>query len=508
MELELNRTEQNDWEKVLDTTIHREETLEMIVPDACPDILRILDTEGWPCLSQREAAVGEAKLSGWVRTTVLYQPDGAEGLWKLEAEVPVRCQAEQPVINPDCGVFAVPRVVVAETRLINPRKVLIRVELAVAVQVYAPRRLALCEGVEEAEQWGVQQKLETRSGSFAACVRSREFTFSDELTVPGSKPPVEEVLKCRGEVYCGEAKIIGNKLIFKGGVTLQLLCRGTDASVFPISFELPFSQIMEAAVTGEGASCRLEVELVDWQLELDPGEGRQIRAELSLLAQAVVREERTVELLTDAYSVRYPAVAETEAYPFLSLLEDDCRRQTVREILETGVMARSVCDLWAGVGEVAVEREGACCVVTAQTRITVLYEGEEGEYLSVSRQIPVSCQVEAPEGSQVFCLCTPCELQAAAAAGGIETRCAVDFRLEVLRPERVGGVSALRLDEEAAWDGGDQPSIVLRQMTGEECLWDVAKAYATTTREIIQANELEGETAAVGQLLLIPRKRG
>ncbi len=40
-----------------------------------------------------------------------------------------------------------------------------------------------------------------------------------------------------------------------------------------------------------------------------------------------------------------------------------------------------------------------------------------------------------------------------------------------------------------------------------ERLWDVAKAYGTTIADIISANELEDASAAVGRLLLIPRKR-
>ncbi len=507
MELELNRTEQTYFEQVLDTTIYREETLEMIVPDACPDILRILDTEGWPCLPQREAVEGAVRLTGCVRTVVLYQPDGAGGLWKMEAEIPVQCTAEQAGVTPVCQVFAVPRVTGAETRLINPRKVLIRVNLAIAVQAYAPRGIAPCSGAAEGEGWGVQQRTEVRSGSFVACVRNRDFTFSDELTIPGSKSPVAELLKCRGEVYCGESKIIGNKLIFKGGVTLLLLCRGMDAAVYQTSYELPFSQIMEVSGAGEEAECRLDVELTGWRLELDPEEGRQISVELSLLAQAVVREERTVELLTDAYSTMYPMTAELEQYPLVSLVENGCRRQTVREILETGVMARSVYDLWVSVGEIGMEREAERCTLTAQTRVTILYEAEESEYLSVTRQIPVTCQLELPEGCQVSCLCTPSDLQATATAGGIETRYVLDFQVEVLRSGQASGISALRLDEETARDSSGQPSIVLRQMTGEEELWDIAKAYSTTMQEIMQANELEGEQVSVGQLLLIPRKR-
>jgi hypothetical protein len=39
MEFELERTQLDRFDALLDTTLHQEETLEMIVPDACPDIL-------------------------------------------------------------------------------------------------------------------------------------------------------------------------------------------------------------------------------------------------------------------------------------------------------------------------------------------------------------------------------------------------------------------------------------------------------------------------------------
>ena len=61
--------------------------------------------------------------------------------------------------------------------------------------------------------------------------------------------------------------------------------------------------------------------------------------------------------------------------------------------------------------------------------------------------------------------------------------------------------------EDAARDHAGQPSIVLRVVGAGERLWDIAKAYGTTARDIMQANSLEEEQAPEGKLLLIPRKR-
>ena len=63
------------------------------------------------------------------------------------------------------------------------------------------------------------------------------------------------------------------------------------------------------------------------------------------------------------------------------------------------------------------------------------------------------------------------------------------------------------MEEEAPGQGVEQPSIVLRTVGAGERLWDIAKAYCTTARDIMQANDLEQEELPAGELLLIPRTR-
>ena len=58
--------------------------------------------------------------------------------------------------------------------------------------------------------------------------RSKPFPCADEISLPMSKPAPAELLKSRVCLSRGEAKIIGNKLIFKGSANVSLLYRGED----------------------------------------------------------------------------------------------------------------------------------------------------------------------------------------------------------------------------------------------------------------------------------------
>ena len=88
-----------------------------------------------------------------------------------------------------------------------------------------------------------------------------------------------------------------------------------------------------------------------------------------------------------------------------------------------------------------------------------------------------------------------------------EVRFPVRFAWLALTGGKAAAVSAVSFDENSPLDHSGQPSIVLRMVSGGERLWDIAKAYGTTARDVMRANALEEEELPDGQLLLIPRKR-
>ena len=508
MELELDRTQRSGYEAVLDTTVCREETLESIVPDACPDILRICDTEGVVCLRDKVLQDGRVELSGSVRAALLYLPDGEEGIRRMEVELPFSCTLEHPALTPLCRVVALSRVQGADARLINPRKVLVRVDLAFCVQVYAPVEDDICSGVLAPEEAGVQQMSEQCDACTTVCVQEKPFTFSDEISLSGSKPEAEELLKCRAALRCSESKVIGNKLIFKGESQLQMLYRSSAGGLCTAEYELPFSQIMEITGAGEESTCDVYVVLTGLDCALDSGDGRTISVSMGLLAQAVVREERTLQMLTDVYSTAFQLTAESRTYTMGRLVEHGEKELTVREILETGMLAQEVSDAYVTIGAITQSRDGRRVTLTAEANVTVLYLMEDGARTSITRQLQAACPLELPEEASCSCHCgCTAPVFATPTTGGIEVRFPVGFRYTAMTSRTTAAVSAVHMDEGTPRDHSGQPSIVLRMVGNGERLWDIAKSYGTTAQDIMCANALEEDVAPEGQLLLIPRKR-
>ena len=504
MELELNRTHLTGYRTVLDTTVFQEETLETIVPDACPDILRLIETRGELLLKGKTASDGRAALNGTARLTVLYLPEGGTGPCHLEVSIPFQMMIEGSDVRTGCQITAAVRLAGADTRTMNPRKIVTRVELAAHVKAFAPCADALCTGISAA-QGAVEQLLETHQPCCIAAVLEKQFSFEEELVIPAGRPSAEQILASRAEPVCLEFRIIGNKLIFKGEVSVRLLCRAEDGELSAVDFSLPISQIMEVTGVGESASAHMELSLTGAEFVLG-GDGRTVAASLSILAQAEVWEERSVTVLTDAYSTCAALRTQCAPYEYQIHQGDGTGRQAVREVIETGMQIRSVIDAYCVVGRMEQSREGDELRLNAQVTAAALCVTEDGEYCAVCRSFQVCCAVEARQGSECRFSCRCSEVIAVPAADGVEVRFAVEFPYDLLQTASVTVIrdAAAQEDEE---ENVSRPSLVLRVMGDGERLWDVAKRYGTTVDDIVRANELESGQPECGTLLLIPRKR-
>ena len=92
MELELKKVSLDTYESGGELTLTQEETTETIVPDYCPDIARIIQTDGKVYLHSRELREGKAELSGSRFSTPL-TGRAVIALWNSPSPLPRRAIA-------------------------------------------------------------------------------------------------------------------------------------------------------------------------------------------------------------------------------------------------------------------------------------------------------------------------------------------------------------------------------------------------------------------------------
>lgn len=507
MDMELQKTCLDAYEMVSDQIIVQEETLESIVPDACPDILRIVEASGEVCLRTKELAEGSLRLGGSIRASVLYIPEGEQGPRKVEVRIPYVCGVEDPKLHPGGRVVAVPRLCGVDAQTLNPRKVLVRAQLAVALRVLASERLEVCTGASGGEEEGLQRRLEERSTYRVTAVQEKPFQFSDSLNLPTAMPPAEELLRSQVEARCLDAKIIGTKLIVKGEAVLRVLCRCAGGELNTARFELPFSQILEIPGAKEGADVDVETALCASECVLQPGEPGSLAVSLELLAQAVVREVQAVEVVSDLYCTQCPVETDREELSLTRLLDSGVQRQSVRQLCESGLPVKTVVDSSLSIGRLT-RTEGENGVgLAAGVLVSVLFISEDGALCAAAYPIQAETVLAVDRAAAVSFGCGHAgNLTATPVTGGIEVRFDLEFPYLALGRETcpmVTGLRPLPVEEGA----GPRPSVILRVVGEREPLWDIAKACSSTVEDIMTANELESDSAPAGKLLLIPKQR-
>lgn len=502
MDMELQRIIMEGYRPVNHEMFSQEETLETIVPDACPDISRIVSAVGKVFLKEKELVEGSLRLCGTARATVLYIPEGENLPRALEVSIPFQCVRDDPRFHAGCPVQAVVHAASADARTINPRKILVRVNLVIWAVAYQQERQELSCDISCAEGSGMEKLLDSCKCCVIPDVAEKVFTFSDVLRPPASKPEIDELLLYRAELGSIDAKFIGKKLVLKGDIQLIALYRGGE-ELTQVRFELPYSQILDLGETPDEAEPEVAVTLKSVDCRLREGE---LEVTLEALAQTALWVRRSVTLIRDAYCIKQPIDVERTPVRLCTMAERSARRESARKLCESGIPAKQVLDCGIAVTSMTSAPIDGSIEFTAQAIASILYLSEDDALCGVNVDIPIACRSDLPAGCSCACVCRPIgEATAVPVTGGLEVRFEAEFAWTMEREEQINCVTDLKAS--TAQQSGTRPSVIIRRVEQGEGLWDIAKSCGSTVGDICSANGLPTGEAPVGTLLLIPARR-
>ena len=513
MELELKKEQFACYQALPQLSENREETTETIVPDYLPDIARIVDASGCLFLRSREIADGKAQVSGTVRMTLLYVAEDAQGMKSFEYTLPLDETIEGRALSGSADSCLDGRLCSCEVRMLNPRKVFTRVNVELTLTPYVPASLSVCSGVKEQEAYKIETLCEKKDIGIIRAIREKDFTFSDEVLLSGTKEPIQELLRTKCALRVTDCKSIGNKIVLKGVARLDAIYLDESGNLASMSSELPFSQILDglAEESGEAtarASLRLTGAEVHIGSESEPDNDRLVSLRLYISAFVVLREVHSVCCVADLYSTMYDLSVKAENVE----LSDDAalftREQSVREKIETGAEVQSILSTGISFGTAGVSGSGNDAELRTTADLRVLYLDENGAPLLSERRIEVLLPTDLPTSGRVRLHSVSAgEVSTVIGDGGVELRFPVIFTLSSAETPCYPCLMSLQAEKRTEKDES-APSLVLRALKQGERLWDLAKQYRTTVSDILAANDMAEEAAAaVGKLLLIPRRR-
>ena len=497
MELELRQQKLPYLAPVAMAAQNLEESAECIVPDASPDIDRVLDTTGMILLREKTCQEGRCTANGVVRAWVIYLAEGEDTPRRLELSIPFAARVEEPSVNDSCTLCFRGTLRNIDTRVVNPRKVSIRANMTAEMTAYKPSELGFTGSAAATD--GVQCRTEQRRVVIPAAASEKAFVVSDELELPQGMPSVREVLGWNAALALTDRRLIGEKAVFKGEAAVDLLYTTDTGALEEWQTRLPFSQYMD--LPGAMEDDIPEVTLVLTGAELSPdGAGSRLQLSLNAIAQCLASTQRELKLLTDLYSTKGEAAVTMEDNSVESLLDCQHIRQDCRETVAfpkgRPIAARVLVDV------PNQRREADTLTMASDALLSVLYLDESEQLQSASRRTTIECWTELAPG----CVCRPAaalsgDVQCSPVSDGAELRFAVEFTAPCYSATDVSSITSCQLTQTP--EQGRRPSLIVRTVREGETLWSLAKECKSGVEAIREANALEGEVVD-GMLLLIP----
>ena len=461
---------------------------ESVVSDKMPDIGLLGTTSTQVLLRSKRTEMGAAIMEGDLAVDVCYIPDGAAGLCILKMQLPWLAEFLSDEISGNHSPIGFVRLIQIETRMLNPRKILVKAKLEGEMRVFNGNSTTICDAVETDDM--IQVRTEEVDCSVVSTVCEKTFVATDEYPLPPQLNDVEVIGK-NVQYRIDDIKTLTNKLIVKGCVLSDVMLCSTEGETEKISFTSAFSFIAETDCEELSDCVRVDIMPTAMYYEVNAS-GRVLSVEVHGVCQMTVYGKRHITYLSDSYSNFYPCqynCTELSVY-------GDVKKQLHREKVAESVVCRS---------QLSCVRFLCGSHTESGSQINVLVEAyvqyENGTTDWIRKQVALPIKLNDGENicevhlSDLYGTCSGTELEF---RFNIEWETMTEVKM-VLTP-----LICIELDEENPLPLRDA-SLTVTRWQGD--LWELARKYKSTVQQIRMYNDIEGDDVPTERMLLIPRQK-
>lgn len=497
MELQFHKSVCHCLRQVKWETQDQEQTQEVKLGEAMPDIGRVLGAWGQVILRTKEWRSGEMSVSGGVMVWTLYMPEDGSDPQSVEAWLPFQMKWTLPDTQRDGTILASCLLHSVDARSISARKLMVRASVGILAEAVVQEQMDISVPSDIPEEVYILKNsypmlLPREAGE-------KPFELEEELILPSSCPPIGKILRYDADPQIVDKKVMATKLVFRGTAFVHILYASEGGELSSWDFEMPFSQYTELTQEYEpDAAAKIRLAVTSLETETD-AEGK-LRCKLGLTAQYIIQDRAVIEVAEDAYSNSRDVAIRKEDPELPCVLENMAQSVTAQQT--AAAEGKSIADIAFYPFQPRLHRgeEGVDMELGGQFKM--LYYDENGQLQSLAPMWEDTMRISADENADVQPFVTAeARPQASIGGGSAQLRAGVTADSVTFSGRGIPMITALELGEERPADP-DRPSLCLRRAEGES-LWEIAKQSGSSVEAIRKANGLTQEPDEA-QILLIP----
>ena len=481
--------------------------IDFTLPDFCPDISKVFKCRAVVRVASKSVSGKSVTVDGSAAVTVLYGEENGK-LCSYEYQYPFSKTIETPeeISGTDVRVCA-------ECEYINCRAVTARkmdIHGAALLKVTVLRRKN-AEIVSDIDDDNIEQLHGTVSATVPMGYCEKYLMVEEELPVGQGQPAIASILRYDAKPYVEESKIINDKIVAKGTITLGILYRAEETMALQsLKTNIPFSQIMDMEGANDSCKCDVTARLCFLEVKAKQGENspRFFTFTAKLLLEATAYCDNEVAVLMDAFSRKYEADIKTDPIRF------DRIEYPVREVfhckknLELESAVNSVNEFWCDMQSSTCRFEENQMVISGILVACMVTTDEDSNAAYAERNVEFEYRYQIGEGKENLSCDPVIDILSSGytliGTNGIELRVDLGIYAPVYASEKLNLITEISVNEKCP-KTMDERSAMTVYFTGTgENVWDIAKRYNAGISDIMEINDLESEELPEGKMLLVP----
>lgn len=503
MELKIQKQPVVINEIIYDAKAEQSIECDALLPDYCADIHKILRCIVTPTITSYNINAEKLVIDGSVSMQVCYLCE-AKIMRSTSLKVPF-CKTIELKTNPHkASVMIKPAVDYVNCRAVNHRRVDIRGAISLHVTVVDQVQQEI---VEDCKGLGVQVKNKTMKCTTTICPPPKQFSIKEELELPYGKEDIACIIKSRGYACVSDFKVIANKIISKGELSLNILYTCEKHMKHTLEYTVPISQILDVDGVNEESECCLTFSLCSLDISVANDDPRKICVDALIAADVTANVSEDTNFTTDCYSTDYHQKNEFKNINLAKYIAKFGEKQMVKNTYDLPDGVKEIETMWSVVSVSSVKLEDHKIVISSKlvTAMFATLEDGDTEYFEISSEISNEMQIKVPIQNMRF---HP-NLEAQNTDFSITSEKKLEVRCEIL----ITGVlydiitnkvlTNVQVDKESPKSKNDNFLFVYYAASGEY-IWDIAKRYNTSVKSILENNTIENEQLTSDMTLLIP----
>lgn len=493
---------------------------DVIVPDTKPDAVKVLGVDASALIGDKYISKDYITITGTINYKILYVGDGEnKSAQSIDYSSPFSQQIDAKGADESMTCFVKCKVGHVEHSIKNSRKINIKSAIDIDSRAYDMSEVALISEVDGDIALPRKEKC-VNNFNLKIC-QENSFEINETVSLPETNPKADEILKCSVKIKNDELKVVLNKVVVKGNISLTALYKSDD-NIYTTESEIPYTEILNVdSVTPEMYTVA-EYDVKDLSFAEkrdDEGKIDSLDVGVNVYATIMSYEEKKISYISDIYCPDYELEVSKESMEVCELVDAVSGQCVVNDNI-TFADSYDIEKIYslsssAHIDSSRVVNNSVVVNGTAHVCLMGKLMSDEPVISSAEKEIPFtySMPVSREVNQSIGAAETDAVLEHQSfnidGSGNVSLRLVIKLHSLVTENHKIDAVSDITYDENNKTDKSNQSGITVYFVQNNDDIWDIAKRYHTTEEEILSVNRLENSILlTAGQQLIIPKRGG